>query len=459
MKSRESDQFPELAGLGLPDDLPEVALVDVPAPDPASVERIKARTLALALAPETGPVAVMAPRPQSPRTVRRRLPRWAIAVAAVVALAVLAASVPPVAAAVRHLLTFVPGFGVRESSTFSLAAAQTVEVQRAGIIVAVHGLVADETSTVASITVDGIIPLPADAPYLEDAAGRRYASGGGSVLTAGSGSDGWMHAWLSFQPTLPADVRQVTVVIPGAPDWQLTVPLVPAADLAPLEQFGPTATANGVTIAARAEDSRPGMDISLLVQGLPEGTSLASLGRMMSDLPAAREPELITADGRRLPLHTTYSGNGGLYELGTDSAAGSQATVSVPVLRLSKWVSAKARVPVPVTGSSEQINTEVMVGDLAVRLTRVETCMGDDGSPMLKVWVDPGPVETLMLTDLGPISVNGKLSSSTTRLDAETGRIIWFTVGLPSGRAAKIEFTRVELELAGPWEISVPLPK
>lgn len=457
MKSPTPGELPDLTGLGLPDDLPEIALDDLPAPDAAAVARIKARTLQLALAVERQPIEPDLTHPQLPRAVRRRVPRWAVAIAALLALVLLVSAVPPVRAAVRQLLTFVPGFGLREASTFSLAAAGTVEIERDGITVAVRGLVADEKSIVAAITVDGIIPLPTDAPYLEDASGHRYTSGPGSVLTAGGHGDGWMQAWLSFQPPLPVDLREVTVVIPGTPDWRLNVPLVPAADLTALEQFGPTATANGVTMAARAEASADTTKVTLLVQGLPADTSLNCLGRMMSDLPAAREPELVTPDGHRLPLRATYSSSTGLRELTAGVAARSQATVSIPVIRLSKSVSAKAHVPVPAFGSSLSLDTEVKVDRWTVRLTRVEACEESPGHPILKVWVDPGPTEALMLADVGPISVDGKPSSSSTQINGETGRIVWFAVALPDKRSAEIGFSRVDLELAGPWEITVPV--
>jgi hypothetical protein len=270
-----------------------------------------------------------------------------------------------------------------------------------------------------------------------------------------------MQGWLTFEP-LPARTDKVTLVVPSEFDWRLEVPLVSAANLTALEQFGQTTTAAGVTMAARTQWRDGRADVTLLFQGLPTGTILHELGRYMGESPATRAAELVTADGRRLPLQTAYSPEAPMRELSADGVTGDQATISVPLLTLRKSFAETVSVPIPASGEPATLSIPLRVDRWTARLTRaevVEATPGEPGTRVLRVWVDLGPAGAYTLTNLRVSSVNGEPCSSMSMASAETGRLTWFSVTLPRGQSAVIGFYQFEAELVGPWEVSVPFDR
>lgn len=454
MRVRIPEPLPELNGLGLPDDLPETALAHTPGPDPAAAERIRARAIRLAM---TDPGEPLRSSPPAPHVVRRRAAGWMKAVAAVVALVILATAVPPVRAAIKELLKYVPGFGAGGADTIGLAAAHPVEAEQNGITLVVRGLLVDDKSTTVALSADGPANPSPETTYLEDAQGRRYACRGGFVGTSAA----FMQGWLTFEP-LPTQTDKVTLIVPGEPGWRLEVPLVSAANLTALEQFGQTTTAAGVTMAARAQYRDGRADVTLLFQGLPSGMILHELGRYMGESPVTRVAELVTVDGRRLPLHTAYSPEAPLRDLSADGVTGDRATISVPLLTLRKSFAETVSVPIPAFGAPATLSIPLRVDRWTAHLTRaevIEETPGEPGTRVLRVWVDLGPSGAYTLTNLRVSSINGQPCSAMGEMSAETGRLAWFSVALPSGQDAVVGFDQLEAELAGPWEVSVPLDR
>ena len=435
--NEERDLHERLAPLGLPDDLPEVALRQGPAPDAAALERIKARALARA-AEASAPTAVShAPTPRK----MRRWPRALAAAVAVIALTVVA--VPGSRQALARFLQFVPGFGAREAGAVRWAAVRPVRQERNGAWVEVAGLMAGPDGVTVNLRTAGV-PIDFRTVFLEDGAGHRIPLASGSWSTNSEQTyDGWLTAQGSFTP----DGRAVTVVIEGAQPWRVPLNLVPGDQLQGMDQFGPTATAGGYTIAARvtAEASRSRLDV--LVRSTREGARVEALGQSVPRRPMT----LTTPDWTDLP-RPKEAGRSELfqYEAAPLPPGANQATLTIPVIEVSE--PGEGKVSLPATAGT--VGQTVTIGRWSLKLLRTEQ-VNDE----LRVYVEPGGAggpEYLWAFD--ELKVNGQSDSWSRYHSPETGRLVWFAFRPPQGaRSVTLTLGRPQVAVTGPWTLTLPV--
>lgn len=429
MTAEEKDLQEQLAPLGLPDDLDGVVLQRGPAPDPQAVERIRQMTLARVTAP--------------PANKPRRAAIWAAAAALVLISLGITATVGPAQVWARFL-NYVPGFGAREHSEVTLAAARPVRVDQSGRWVEVRGLMADNRGISLRLTTMGV-PIDFERVSLETPDGKSLVLRSGNYSTGGQNYDGWF--WLQ-DGRLDPTARSVTVVVRGDPDWRIPLDLVPGSELQALDQFGPTATVQGYRLAARLHSYADRSDLTVLSAG-PDGTRVIGLGRSFRDLPANR-PLTLSAPG----WDSEPSSRGGTalelwhYEAGPVPGGVESVRLTVPAIEVQ--VQGKGRVTLDVaTGPVEKT---VQVGDWPVRIIRTEV-VGDG----LEIWVDPGPAGPQYL-DSFRFERKGMPVPGAWRVNAVSGRLEWISIPLEPGEKKRVTLTLVapRIVVEGPWVIDVP---
>ena len=200
-----------------------------PEPDPAFTQALRAR---LSLSTRAG-------SPVSPRHFRLR-PAWGILLGLVllVVLVVLAIGPQRVAAEMKKLFGYIPGFGIVEQNASLRLLAEPVTQTRAGVTVTVKQAFLTPDKTVLTYRVEG---LPWSAlSHNENIAGcsgiptLRLPDGTQLAITAGAGSS--QESTFNYPP-IPANVSQATFVLPClldtsrglAPEnWDLSLRFVPA---------------------------------------------------------------------------------------------------------------------------------------------------------------------------------------------------------------------------------------
>jgi hypothetical protein len=423
-----------LAGIGLPDDIDDVLLARGATPDAAALERIRQMTLAKVGAGRA---------PVRRRTWRQRV--WAAA-AAVALVAVGATVALGPAEVLARLLSYVPGLGLRDPAAVRLAAAEPVRLTRGAQWVEVRALLADEQGVTVNVYASGANLTVENAVLLDGGEAVRPKSA--SVATSSKPES---EGWYFFEHKLDAGVRRVGLMVEGTDPWRLEVPLVPGDQLIPADQFGPSATANGYTIAARARPAEDRLDLSLLVQGAPAGTRVTSLGRYFGAMPATRLLEAATG-GR--PLTAVPGDSGVMGELWLRSfepvSAGSTVTVTVPALEAEEPGEARVRLPV----TEGPVNREATLGRWKLTLLRVER---EEGG--IRVYVDLGPHLATSLAGFSGLEAGGRAISWGYQSDEQTGRMTWFHVPQEALGKGSVTLTLKQptVVIEGPWVIEVPL--
>lgn len=451
--NEERDLQEHLAPLGLPDDLPEVALGQVPRPDAAALARIKARALArararegapgqphaLAVTPAPGPTA--APNPTRPAVPRRR---WTWAVAAALALAALTTVALPVPRQVlARFLQFVPGFGAREAGEAQWAAARPVRLERNGQWVEVQGLVAGKGTLTVRLSSLGV-PLTFDNVYVEDGAGRRYALTGGSTS---NNSEGDYDASLWIRGDFAQPGRTVTVGVLGNPDWRLTVDLVPGDQLLAVDQFGPSATVKGYTITGRLESGETLSRVNLLTRSSREGARVFNLG--WSDRPVT-----LTAGGAQPELRLTAHATELIqFETAPMPPGVTEATLTIAAITAEEPGEALLQLP-PVTGP---VNRTIQLGRWSLRILRTEL-VEESGRPHLRVFVDPGPDGPESLIAFTELREGDRLLDWSRHYDPVTQRMDSFLIEVSQG-AGTLTYTIASplVRVEGPWTLPLPV--
>ncbi|HLN61260.1 MAG TPA: hypothetical protein VK464_06860 [Symbiobacteriaceae bacterium] len=435
-EERELQQ--QMAPLGLPDDLTEVALRQGPAPDAAAVARIKARALARA-AEASAPTTVRhAPTPHK----MRRWPRALAAAAALIALTVVA--VPGSRQALARFLQFVPGFGAREAGTARWAAARPVRLERNGAWVEVAGLMAGADSITVNLRTGGV-PIDFQNVFVEDGAGHRIPLASGSWSTNSEHTyDGWLTAQGSFTP----GGRAVTVVIEGAQPWRVPLNLVPGDQLLGIDQFGPTATVGDYTMAARltAEADRSRLDV--LVRSTREGARVEALGQSVPHRPMT----LSTPDWTDLP-RPQEAGRSELFQFAAAPLppGAAEATLTIPAIEVSEPGEGKVTVP----AAAGPVDQTVNIGRWSLKLLRTEVA-----EDQLRVYVEPGGAGPEYLWAFGELKVNGQSGSWSRYHSPETGRLVWFAFQPPQGaRSVTLTLGRPQVAVTGPWTITLPVQR
>jgi hypothetical protein len=424
--NEERDLQAELAPVGLPDDLPEVALTGEPAPDAAALGRIKQRALAR--------VAAVVPEDVRVEAARRRPRRWAWNLAAAVALLALTTTVVVGPDQVRaYVGRFIPGLGLADQTGVRLAAAAPVRAVQDNQRVEVLGLVLDEHGGWLSL-VSEYVPLTDQNVWLEDTAGHRT-----QLKSSGrSWSSRSYHGWYRVPKSVRAPDSRLTVVVEDAASWRLDVPLVPGDQLPSLDQFGPSASLLGYTLTARAIDLGDRTGVDVLVQRAPEGARVQGIHALAlqapgwtSDLSAKSAPitELWQYDADPLPSGAT------------------SVTLTIPALEVHEFAQGSVKLHVA-TGPVDKV---VQMGQRSVRITRTEVT--DEG---LAVFVEPSPGLAAWVA----LQVDGEGTGWMHRRSEQTGLIESFVVPVPAGaRTVALTMVQPEVFLQGPWIIDIPVTR
>ncbi len=427
-----------LGGLGLPDDLVDVALADEPGPTPEAVERIKQRALARAMAQPVG-----APK------ARRRPTIWLAAAAAALLLAFGVVGPARVIAAVQQLLAYVPGFGLQERGAVQLAAEQTVREVRGDQAVEVLGLQASEQSVSVRFKTRGFV-IDKEQVSLVDDSGQPLASGAHSLMTA-YGVENIAEGWFTFAWPGNPEAKQFTLIIAGEPEWRVAIPVVPSAGLAGLEQFGQTVTANGYTFAGRLLAGEDQTEIVLLARGVEPGSRISRLGTYWGDLPATRMPSLQAGD-QTLPLDEDGSA-GDMRRLiaGPVPAGIDRVTLSIPVMKVME----RGKASIRLTVADQDLNQRMEFGEVGLTVTRTEVIDG-----MLRIYADPGPRAPVIFGTYGLLELDGKPVSSSAEHDEATGLIQYFEVEIPVGaKSMTLTMHDPTIFVEGPWILDLPVER
>lgn len=212
-------------------------------PEPWQLESFEAqvRTAILARLPQPRPRSVWQLRLRLVEEARRRRPprrrsshRFAFAMGiatSLIVFGVLAIS-PRAAAAMRHVLGFIPGLGLVEQQTSWYTLAEPVSQSRGGVVLTVEAASSDLNRTVVLVKVDGLLPpLGAPSTGSPDCEGSPQLVASGRTMTGvGQRQEVWDSGYtyrLVF-PAMPTGVTQAELhipcllqIIPGAwpQDW------------------------------------------------------------------------------------------------------------------------------------------------------------------------------------------------------------------------------------------------
>jgi hypothetical protein len=461
-----------LGRIGLPDDLPEVALGGEPGPSAESLARIRRLTLARIDA----------------RTIRSR--RWLVpaAAAAIVLMGLFAAFGPSkVLAEVQRILRYVPGIGIRTQEEFSLAAGKPITIKNGDGELRILGVMADSRSTVVRLQARnfpdahgwlspdfGRGPLFAQVFLIEES-GARHPAGPSSL---GSGGD-FREAWIGFGP-VSSSSRKVWLAFPGegaSEETRIEISLVPSDALTSLEQLGPSATVRGVSLAATADFNPENTDITVLARPDQPEAMVVELG------PWAATPDrsirLVDDQGREYEEINLGGGTLGVinYRRFRPLLPGStRATLIVPVVSVREKGTATVELPVPEDGSVA-VDRVVQLGRFELRLTRVERIPGETwvepivdkakaeqvgrGAPTegiireepdkLRVYVNPGPAGPEELKEFA-LQPSRSMSGYGAVLDGLSERILYLEVPVePGQREIRLTLKDPVVSVKGPW--------
>jgi hypothetical protein len=198
-----------------------------PEPDPSFAQALRLR-----LSAQTG-------SPASKRSFRLR-PAWGILIGLILLVTLVVFAIGPqrVAAEMKKLFGYIPGFGIVDQNTSLRILAEPVTQTRAGITLTVKQAFLTSDKTVLTYTVEGV-PWSA-YPHNENIGGcsgipnLRLPNG---TLLAITGGEGSLQESTFNYPPIPANLSQATFVLPClldtspglAPEnWELSLRFVPA---------------------------------------------------------------------------------------------------------------------------------------------------------------------------------------------------------------------------------------
>ena len=420
--------------LVVPDDIIEVIRASA-RPDPEATERIKQRTMQLVQQTSS-----------KPRPLPKRSKTWYIAAVAVAAILLLVVVVGPnkVGAAVNQLLTYIPGFGIHSTEDVNLAAPNPIRAEKAGVRIDINGVLADNKGTSLMAYVEGVIP-DFNSSYLVDISGNRYPYQGGNMVEAGPGT--FQTYWAGYK-ALPANVKQVALVIPSLSNWTISIPLAPAANLNAAEKFGPSVTVNNVILSGQATSFADETKITFLVQSLRGGV-----------LQSIEKPLISGADNKLYPISNQPAGfiGSGLAYYSTSPNIEDRLTVTVPSLMLQQEAHGSTVIPLPKNDLPLTLNQSLNLNSWTLKLTTAEVTNQND-KKWLKVYVETNSLNGAIVNMLDDLRIDGRMDSWSSEFDPSTGGIKWFQIPFPDGRkTAKIAIGRINVLVHGPWKIEMPV--
>lgn len=431
MNSRERQLHEQLAPLGMPNDLVEVALKDEPGPSAETTARMKVKVMQRAL------------RSQRPA---RPWYRWSLVAASAAALVVFAIGPSQVTARMQALLSFIPGFGMQKAESFLLYTPKPIQLEYRDGTVEIPGLMATSDQVSVRLVMrdyDQWGDLTRNV-RLEDEAGRSLSG----PSTSGVGEHHYWEQWLTFSGRVDPRTRTFTLVVPdGETELRIPIPVVSASDQNRLENFGPSATANGLVMSAQVQAYIDRTQVMLLLLGdfpLAEG-----LGR---PTPEAVEGRLAITD-RESTLIQENSGLGQLRTLRTETLPAGAGQVRLTVQSVIVAEEGGAQLTIP--AAPGPVNQTVRLGRWDLTVTHTE-----GNGDKLRVYLDLGPEGPVTLHGVWDISLASESGAiwSGVSLPSENGRLSWFDLEhSQQSKTVTLQFRHPEVRFEGPWVIDVPV--
>lgn len=428
--------------LGLPDDILEGGHIAPESLAPQAMERIRHSALQKIAAAENKDDSLAA-REKKPKMKFRYI--WA-GVAAALLLALTIIGPQTVWAAANRLLVFIPGFGVQSGDDSTLFSPDLIRAEKAGVTLEIWGVLSDQKETEMKGFVRGYIPGIKNS-YLIDESGQRYLYQRG-CLTEGEGTGGSTQSfWINYQ-VLPANIRQITLVIPGQSDWKITIPLKPISDNDTVAKFGPAVTVNGVTVSGHVTGFAEETVVTLLAKN-STGSTLSDVGNNTLTLTdAAGKSHLLTQQ-------PDFLGSGLAY-LSTEGKLTGPVAVKIPTLSFQQNVNQSFSIPVPSPGSPLTLNQSIQIAQFTMLLTKAEI-VNEAGNVYLRVYVRTPDNNGSIINNFQNIEVNGTAESWSSQFDEITGGMKWFAIPLPKGTKASIKIGQITVRVNGPWELKIPV--
>lgn len=292
--------------------------------------------------------------------------------------------------------------------------------------------------------VKGHISGIADS-YLIDESGRRYLYKGGSI-TEGEGTSGsTQNFWIGYQ-VLPSNIRQVSLVIPGVPEWKISIPLRPVSGDDSVANFGSSVTVNNVTVSGHVTGFADETAVTLLAENSTGSTLYEVGGSTLTD-----------AAGKSHPL-TPQPGflGSGLAYLSTDERLTGPVTLSIHFLDFQQDVRQSFSIPIPSPGTPLTLNQSVHIEQFNVVLTKAEV-VNDYDADYLRLYVRTDDNNGSIINCFRQIEINGAAESWSSQFNEITGGIKWFAIPLPKGKKVSIQIGQISVRVKGPWELKIPL--
>ncbi|MDQ7093188.1 hypothetical protein REC12_06260 [Desulfosporosinus sp. PR] len=435
MTDNFTDSKEALERLIIPDDITEFIESYSQSPNQEALARIEHRTLRMVQS-----------EPNVSRRCRFKL--WQV-MAAAAAIILLFAGIGPnsIAGAVNRLLVFIPGFGISSSQNVNLFAPNPVRAEKDGIKIDINGVLADSKGTsLMAYAEGGTVDL--NSSYLLDSAGVRYPYQSGNMVVTGSGNTRVQTNWAWYK-ALPADLKQVALVVPSLSDWTINIPLTAGKDSDTAENFGPAVTVNNVTVAAQSSSFPDETKVTLLVQSLRGGVPEAIEGATVENANGSKSYLLKSQAG--------YVGSGLIY-FSTSPNLGDRLDVTIPSVSLLQDVHADITLPVPGKNSTAMLNNSLNLGTCSLTLTKAEA-LNQDNQDWLRIYITPDLVNGAIVNGmLNNLSVNGKAENCMGEFDPSTGGIKWLQIPYPAGETSiKLTIGKIDVLVKGPWKLKVPV--
>ncbi|MCW3491660.1 hypothetical protein [Dethiobacter alkaliphilus] len=449
---KDTKVLPVLEKMGLPDDLPEIALANDPGPSAESIQRIKDRTMKqISEAKEDSS--------QKRRHAGIRRFKIIAAVAAVLAVVIISIGPMQVVAGIKNVFHFVPGFGLveNEKEGFTLVAAENITAEHQNGYLEVTGLVAQSHATYLNFALHGIRDLDEHffEIYLIDDKGREYRYEQGLSSGTWSVNEDPTIVYLVLPPLKEeTDLLNIVVPLPSGEEVKADIPLVSYLDLQGWESDY-HATKHGVTVGANVQFGET-TNVSLFI--VPEDSSL--------QLNYTQRVSLTGKNGREYNMENIHFAWGGQFSALPDNQPSyyelffekpdpdeEELVFSVPYITFIEQGRASATVPVPDEGAID-VNKKITLGRFPMIITSTEIVTHPDiPGTFLRVITDFPTTGNNKLVDF---MLENDFSASSGFTDSGE-YYIEINVNQIERDEVKLDFSTPVYSLEGPWSFVIPV--
>ncbi|MBV6712222.1 Tat pathway signal protein [Paenibacillus chitinolyticus] len=376
---------------------------------------------------------------------------------------VLAGAQPEVAAQMRRVLQYMPGFaGVADSEKTEQRVEYVQPLPTTHKIgkgqLEIRGLSIGEKNSTVTLVGTG---LPrASEVTLRNGLGEKYVFRR-ATLTGAEG--GWTGIY-GYEGRIEV-TGNTTLIAEGR---ELSLKLVAPREVEQVADLGPTAEHSGIRLTAvsAAVDDRK-MKLTILPQ-LPGEVKINSYGfnSFYKEIPSAKLFNPGTGEEIPFTQDETFPNPSEIYwERGKESEGGAKLVIPALVLTRSYDQPAVIRLPVPERGSVEVNRTFDLFG-FPVKVSRVERILkgakidgdGEAGEDSIRIWFElhgnEQAAETLY--EFPPSLLNG---GAVWHRNEQTDRMEWMLLSVqPGQKEYELKVSSLNSQVRGPWEFSVDQP-